>query len=84
VWNATGGPELVQAGIIGSPEYYATAGKLNPSLSPDAAWVTALYRNILGRDVDQQGLTYWVDYIQSLPSRAWCSVSSPAMNIACS
>jgi hypothetical protein len=65
VWNAAGGPELVQAGIIGSPEYYATAGKLNPSLSADAAWVTALYRNILGRDVDQQGLSYWVDYIQS-------------------
>ncbi|HWB14429.1 MAG TPA: DUF4214 domain-containing protein [Pirellulales bacterium] len=65
VWQAHGGPEQVQAGIIGSPEYYATAGKLHPSLSPDAAWVTALYNNLLGRTPDAQGLAYWVSYIQT-------------------
>jgi hypothetical protein len=65
VWQANGGPEQVQAGIIGSPEYYATAGKLYPSLSPDAAWVTALYNNLLGRAPDPQGLSYWVNYIQT-------------------
>lgn len=55
----------MQAGIIGSPEYYATAGELYPNLAPDAAWVTALYNNILGRSPDEQGLGYWVDYIQT-------------------
>jgi hypothetical protein len=59
IWNATGGPEAVQAGIIGSLEYYNTAG------GTDAAWVTALYHNILGRDVDQNGLAYWTDYIKT-------------------
>ena len=63
--QANGGPEQVQAGIIGSPEYYATAGKLYPSLSPDAAWVTALYHNILDRDIDAAGLGYWVSAIQT-------------------
>ena len=59
VWNATGGPEAVQAGIIGSAEFYNTAG------GTDAGWVTALYKNVLGRDVDAQGLAYWTDYIKS-------------------
>ena len=41
VWLANGGPEQVQAGIIGSPEYYRTASLLHPNLTSDAAWVTA-------------------------------------------
>jgi hypothetical protein len=61
VWQAGGGEEQVQAGIIGSAEYYATAGKLHPDLSPDAAWVTALYNSILGRAPDSQGLEFWVN-----------------------
>ncbi|OYV92688.1 MAG: hypothetical protein B7Z73_04665 [Planctomycetia bacterium 21-64-5] len=65
VWNANGGPEEVQAGIIGSPEYYATAGKQYSNLSPDAAWVTALYHDLLHRDVDPSGLSYWLNYIQT-------------------
>ncbi|HQU45997.1 MAG: hypothetical protein B7Z73_12310, partial [Planctomycetia bacterium 21-64-5] len=65
VWQANGGPEQVQAGIIGSPEYYATAGKLYPNLSPDAAWVTALYNNLLSRDPEPQGLAFWENYIQT-------------------
>jgi hypothetical protein len=59
VWRATGGPEWVQAGIIGSAEYYQHAG------GTDAAWVTALYQNILGRDPDAGGLEFWVQYIQA-------------------
>ena len=59
VWKSTGGPEAVQAGIIGSAEYYQTAG------GTDAAWVTALYQNILNRQVDAAGLAYWTDYIQT-------------------
>ncbi|HUY90682.1 MAG TPA: DUF4214 domain-containing protein [Pirellulales bacterium] len=59
VWNATGGPEAVQAGIIGSVEYYEKAG------GTDTAWVTALYHNILGRDVDAQGLAYWTTFIKT-------------------
>jgi hypothetical protein len=65
VWNANGGPEQVQAGIIGSAEFYANAGKQYPTLSPDAAWVTALYQHLLNRDVDPSGLAYWVNYIQT-------------------
>jgi hypothetical protein len=65
VWRSSGGPEQVQAGIIASPEYYATAGRLYANLSPDAAWVTALYNNVLGRSPDEQGLAYWVNYIQT-------------------
>ena len=59
VWNAHKGPEHVQAGIIGSEEYYRHAG------GTDSAWVTALYRNILKRDLDQAGHDFWVEYIQS-------------------
>ncbi len=65
VWRAAGGPQEVQAGIISSPEYFATAGKLYPNLSPDAAWVTALYHDLLNRNVDPQGLSYWVNFIQT-------------------
>ncbi|HVX13123.1 MAG TPA: DUF4214 domain-containing protein [Pirellulales bacterium] len=70
VWNATGGPEAVQAGIIGSAEFYANAGTQYPNLSPDAAWVTALYQHLLGRPVDAQGLAYWVNFIQTNPRQA--------------
>lgn len=65
IWRASGGSEAVQAGIIGSPEYFATAGRLYPDLSPDAAWVTALYNNLLGRAPDAAGLDYWVNDIQT-------------------
>jgi hypothetical protein len=46
VWVANGGSEQVQAGIIGSPEYYRTASITHPNLTPDAAWVTALYNKL--------------------------------------
>ncbi|HVX12329.1 MAG TPA: DUF4214 domain-containing protein [Pirellulales bacterium] len=59
VWADNNGPELVQAGIIGSQEYYITAGG-----TPDA-WVTKLYENLLNRAPDPAGLAYWANYIQS-------------------
>lgn len=65
VWQKSGGEEQVQAGIIGSPEFFATAAKNHPGMSPAAAWVTALYNNILGRGPDADGLSYWVNYIQT-------------------
>src|SRR6185437_10138725 len=33
IWRTNGGEEQVQAGIIGSPEYYAFAGRQYPHLS---------------------------------------------------
>ena len=59
IWNATGGPEHVQAGIIGSLEYYQHAG------GTDVTWVTALYNNILGRGPDAQGTAYWTNFIKT-------------------
>ncbi len=60
IWGAHGGPEPVEAGIIGSAEFYATAARLHPNLSPNAAWITVLYQDLLGRDPEPQGLAAWV------------------------
>lgn len=59
VWEAHGGREEVQAGIIGSPEYYQTAG------GTDAAWVNALYNTILDRNAGQVEIDYWVGQMQN-------------------
>ncbi len=40
--------------FYGSPEYYARSG------SSSTGYVTALYRDLLGRDPDPGGLNYWV------------------------
>jgi len=53
VWSANNGPEQVQAGIIGSPEFYFTAG------NTDAAWVTALYQNLFERNPAFFEVSYW-------------------------
>src|SRR5207244_226589 len=45
--------EQLEAGFIGSAEYYQRAGNTN------AGWVDALYRDLLGRDADAQGEAYW-------------------------
>jgi hypothetical protein len=55
IWDRFNGPERVQAGIIGSPEYYQTAG------GTDQAWVTAMYQNILGRGAGQSEVDYHVN-----------------------
>ena len=59
VWAANNGPEQVQAGIIGSNEYFVTAG------GTPQAWVTKLYLNLLNRLPDSNGIAYWTNYIQS-------------------
>ncbi|HEV3002867.1 MAG TPA: DUF4214 domain-containing protein, partial [Pirellulales bacterium] len=59
LWKADGGPDKVIAGMIGSPEFYASAGQQRRGLSPNAAWVTALYERLLNREPDSVGLQYW-------------------------
>lgn len=65
LWNAAGGPDQVLQVILGSPEFYARTGQLQPGLSPDAAWVTALYQDLLGRDPEPQATAAWVNYLQA-------------------
>ncbi len=62
VWAAHNGPEMVQAGIIGSQEYYDTAG------GTPQAWVTKLYQNLFNRAPDAQGLAYWTAQIEANPN----------------
>ncbi|HEV3022715.1 MAG TPA: DUF4214 domain-containing protein, partial [Pirellulales bacterium] len=59
IWKQDGGPDHVISGMIGSPEFYASAGQQHPNLSPNAAWVTALYERLLHREPEAAGLTYW-------------------------
>ena len=65
LWSASGGPEQVLQVILGSPEFYARAGQLHPDLSPDAAWVTALYQDLLGRDPEPEATGAWVSFLQT-------------------
>jgi hypothetical protein len=65
VWSANQGPEQVQAGIIGSAEYFQTAANELPGLSPAAAWVTKLYENLLHRDPGPDEVNYWTTFILS-------------------
>jgi hypothetical protein len=59
IWKQDGGPDNVIAGMIGSPEFYQSAGMQHPTLSANAAWVTALYERLLNREPDMAGLSYW-------------------------
>ena len=56
-----GGTTVESVGILffGSPEYYARSGGTNTS------FVTELYRDILGREPDPDGLAYWVDRLDT-------------------
>ncbi|MEX2502508.1 MAG: DUF4214 domain-containing protein [Trueperaceae bacterium] len=53
VWQRDGGPDNVVAGIISSPEFFASAGGTN------RLWATELYRRLLLREPDNQGLAFW-------------------------
>ncbi|HEX5443800.1 MAG TPA: DUF4214 domain-containing protein, partial [Pirellulales bacterium] len=57
VWKVYGGPERVIAGMMSSPEFYASAG------GTDTGWVKALYERLLNRQFDTQGLNYWVNQL---------------------
>jgi hypothetical protein len=52
--------QQLEAGFIASAEFYATAG------NTDAAWVTAVYKLLLGRAPDQTGANYWNAQLASL------------------
>lgn len=58
VWTASlrGGlsDEQLEADFIGSPEFYAHAG------GTDRAWVDAMYQDLLGRQPDAAGESFWV------------------------
>jgi hypothetical protein len=56
--------EQLEAGFIGSPEYYARAG------GTDRAWVDAMFENLLGRAPDAQGENYWVNQLAQGASKS--------------
>jgi hypothetical protein len=65
VWVAHGSPDLVIAGMISSPEFFSSAQRASPNLSPNAAWVTSLYQRLLNRAPDAAGLKYWTNLLDS-------------------
>jgi hypothetical protein len=56
-------PNQVAASILGSPEYFARAGSTNQG------FITALYRDVLGRDADTSSNTFWLNALASGVSR---------------
>ncbi len=54
VWQATGGPELVRASLIGSGEYLQSHG------GTISGAVQGLYQDILNRNAAQAEVNYWV------------------------
>ena len=65
IWQRDGGPDNVIAGMLGSPEFYASAGQDHPDLSPNAAWATALYERLLNREPDASGLQFWASNLDN-------------------
>ena len=61
IGQIAGGVTVESVGVLffGSPEYYARSG------GTDTSFVTALYRDILGREPDPGGLAYWVDRLDT-------------------
>jgi hypothetical protein len=58
--QAGGTMEQVEAGILGSPEYYERRGA-----GTDAGFLNAVYSDVLGRAIDSAGLTTWVPGLQA-------------------
>ncbi len=54
-----GGPELVIAGMISSPEFFQSAGGTNQS------YIEQLYVRLLGRNSDPTGLAYWTNLLNT-------------------
>jgi len=65
VWKRDGGPENVVAGMISSSEFFASAGRANPLLTANEAWVTELYRRLLNRAPEASGLAFWRDALDA-------------------
>ena len=55
--------EQVEAAFIGSPEYYQHSG------GTDVSWVDAMYQNLLGRQPDSAGESYWVNRLANGSNR---------------
>jgi len=56
VWAANNGPEPVQAGLLGSMEYFINRGG-----GTNAGFVQALYNDVLGRSAGPAEVAYWVN-----------------------
>ncbi len=56
--------ELLEAGFIGSPEFYQESG------GTDKGWVDALYQDLLGRNADPAGEAAWLEALAAGASRA--------------
>jgi hypothetical protein len=56
--------EQLEAGFIGSPEYYQHSG------GTDKGWVDAMYENLLGRHPDPGGESYWTGQLAHGASRS--------------
>lgn len=63
-WQREGSPENIISGILSSPESYAKAGGTN------AGWVTEVYRRLLNREPEAEGLRYWTDQLGAGRSQA--------------
>jgi Ca2+-binding RTX toxin-like protein len=57
--------QTIGDGFLNSPEFIGRFG-----MGDNTDFVTLLYKNVLGRDPDQTGLTAWVNYIGSGHSRS--------------
>lgn len=56
--------ERLEAGFIGSPEFYTHTGGTNK------AWVDGMYQDLLGRAPDSAGESYWLEQLAAGASRA--------------
>ncbi len=56
VWAANNGPEPVQAGLLGSMEYFINRGG-----GTNAGFVQALYNDVLGRSAGPSEVAFWVN-----------------------
>jgi hypothetical protein len=65
IWKQDGGPDNVIAGMIGSPEFFASAGQQHPNLPPNGAWVTALYERLLNREPEPAGYLHWTNALDN-------------------
>ena len=63
-WQREGSPENIISGILSSPESYAKAG------GTDTGWVTEVYRRLLNREPEAEGLRYWTGQLAAGRSQA--------------
>jgi uncharacterized protein YkwD len=72
--------EQALAGILGSQEYYQRAASQNPGLTPDQAYVQALFQTFLNRTAGADEVNNFVTFVLGGPGRSAAAlivVSSP-------